>query len=80
MGSFPARLRQLKLRRDVMTRQADAAAAAGTLALALLLAQVMLARAVLPWFAAVALGAALLLELREKRSANQLLAESGRPR
>jgi membrane protease YdiL (CAAX protease family) len=57
-----------QLRRDVMVRDAVMPALAGFGVVAIVLAQVLLAPALLPVSAALALGAALVLESREKRS------------
>ncbi len=66
----------VELWQDVMVRDALRAALAGFVVLAIVLAQVMLAPAVLPVSATMALGAALILEFREKRS-NRALQPAG---
>jgi membrane protease YdiL (CAAX protease family) len=58
----------VQLWREVMVQKAVTAAGTGCIALAVVLALIMLAPALLPLFGALALGAALLLEFREKRS------------
>jgi membrane protease YdiL (CAAX protease family) len=58
----------VRLWQEVMVRDAVLAAVAGVLVLAAVLAQVLLAPILLPVSATIALGAALALEFREKRS------------
>lgn len=58
----------IQLWHDVVSRAAATAALAGGVVLALILAQVLLAPAILPFSGTLALGAALVLESRERRT------------
>lgn len=66
----------IRLWREVMVRKEMTAAGAGCIAPAVVLALITLAPALLPSFGALALGAALMLESREKRS-NRALQPTG---